>query len=87
PAGVRQELEALNPADENWQRRNRHHQHLTEGIGQPHLEKQVAVATNIMKVCDDKEEFMEKFERAFPGTFSRGRQLNFIRSLEKQTDD
>jgi P63C domain len=84
PGGVLQELESRNPPDENWQRRDRHHQHLTPEIGQPHLEKQVAVATNLMKVCDDKDEFLEKFERAFPGTFTKAKQLNLFRKSKKE---
>ena len=85
PAAVVAELEALNPPDENWRRKDKNHQYLTENIGQPHLEQQVAVATNLMKVCDDKDEFMEKFERAFPGTFKKGQQLRL--KFQKKTDD
>ena len=78
PKGVVDELELRNPPDENWQRKDRNHQWLSQDIGQPHLEKQVAVATNLMKVCDSKEEFIEKFEKAFPGTFAKGRQLSLL---------
>lgn len=78
PKAVMDELETRNPPDENWQRRDRNHQWLSEDLGQPQLEKQVAVATNLMKVCDTKEEFLEKFERAFPGTFPRSRQLSLL---------
>jgi hypothetical protein len=28
--------------------------------------KEIAVATSLIKVCDDKDEFARKFERAFP---------------------
>lgn len=77
PPGVLDELERVNPPDENWQRKARHPQHLTESLGQPHLEKQVAVATSLMTVCDDKDEFIRKFERAFPGSFPKGRQEAF----------
>lgn len=83
PSGVAEELRQKSPPDENWQRRERLHQRLSEVIGQPNLEKQVAVATNIMKVCDDKDEFMRKFEKAFPGSFDKGRQLSFMPSLNK----
>lgn len=83
PVGVAEELRQKSPSDEKCQRRDRLHQHLSEIIGQPHLEKQLAVATNIMKVCDDKEEFMRKFEKAFPGSFEKGRQLSFMPTLRK----
>lgn len=83
PPGVLDEIERRNPPDENWQRRHRNSQFLTDEIGQPHLEKQVAVVTNLMKVCDDKDEFISKFERAFPGSFERGRQVSFMKELDK----
>lgn len=83
PAPVTAELKSKSPPNDKWQRANRLHQHLSEDIGQPHLEKQVAVSTNIMKVCDDKEEFQQKFEKAFPGSFDKGRQLSFTRALKK----
>ncbi|QQO20106.1 P63C domain-containing protein [Bradyrhizobium diazoefficiens] len=86
PPGVADGLKNKTPADANWQRKDRLHQWLNEEIGQPHLEKQVAVATNIMKVCDDKDEFMMKFERAFPNTFERGRQLSFHKKLSGPKD-
>jgi P63C domain len=82
PPGVADGLKDKTPPNENWQRRNRLHQWLSDDIGQPHLEKQVAVATNIMKVCDDKDEFMAKFERAFPNTFEKSKQLSLLRKLE-----
>lgn len=86
PPGVITELENRNPLDENWRRKDKHHQLLSEDIGQPHLEKQVAVVTNIMKICDDKDEFTEKFERAFPGTFSKGKQLSFLPRMKRSND-
>jgi P63C domain len=84
PPGVVDALKEKTPPDDRWQRRERLHQHLTAEIGQPHLEKQVAVATNLMKVCDDKDEFIRKFERAFPGTFRKGQQLSFMEKLGKK---
>lgn len=87
PDGVIDELESRNPPDENWHRKDKHHRFLTEDIGQPHLEKQVAVATYLMKVCDDKSEFMEKFERAFPGSFSKNRQISMMPKLVPHTEE
>lgn len=83
PKAVVDELEVRNPPDENWQRKDKNHQWLSEDLGQPHLEKQVAVVTNLMKVCDDKDEFIEKFERAFPGTFAKGRQLSLLPRMRR----
>ncbi|WP_162238954.1 P63C domain-containing protein [Methylobacterium sp. Leaf85] len=87
PPGVSDELKSKAPTDSNWQRRIRLWKHLTADIGNPHLEKQLAVATNIMKVCDDKEEFQQKYERAFPGSFPKARQLSFSRKLSQTDDD
>lgn len=84
PTGVINEIEKMNPADDKWQRKHRHHQLLSQDIGQPHLEKQVAVVTNIMKVCDDKAEFIRKFDKAFPGTFDKTRQLTFLDDLDSE---
>jgi hypothetical protein len=81
PPGVLDALKEKAPADDRWQRRDRLHQGLTPEIGQPHLERQVAVATTLMKVCEDKAEFIRKFETAFPGTFRKGRQLSFMGRL------
>jgi hypothetical protein len=66
PPGVLQELERKNPPNEKWQRKHRHHQWLTENIGNPHLEKQVAVVTTLMKVSPNWKVFERNFRRAFP---------------------
>jgi len=84
PPGVLEEIEKRNPPEDKWQRRDRNHQLLTSDIGQPHLEKQVAVVTNLMKVCDNASEFTTKFDRAFPGTFGNGL-LSFMADLESPT--
>jgi hypothetical protein len=87
PPGVANTLREKSPPDENWQRKDRLHQMLSADIGQPHLEKQVAVVTNLMKFCDDKEEFTTKFERTFPGTFKKARQASFMRKLIGKEDE
>lgn len=66
PPGVLQELERKNPPDEKWQRKHRHHQWLTENIGNPHLEKQLAVVTTLMKISPNWKAFERNFRRAFP---------------------
>lgn len=42
PDGILEELKRLNPKDESGRRKQRHHQFLTDDIGNPHLEKHVA---------------------------------------------
>jgi hypothetical protein len=66
PKGVLSELEKKSPPDENWQRKDRLHQWLTDDIGNPHLEKQVAVVTTLMKISPNLRTFRRHFERAFP---------------------
>lgn len=58
-------MERKNPPDDKWQRRHKHHQWLTEDIGDPHLEKQVAVVTTLMKISPDWRIFKRNFARAF----------------------
>jgi hypothetical protein len=65
PPGVRQGLEAANPKTEKGYRRNKHHQLLTGDIGNPHLEKQVAVVTALMRGASNWKQFMKAFNRNF----------------------
>lgn len=66
PHGVIQELQTINPKDEQGRRRNRHHQFLTEDVGNPHLEKQITATTVLMRAADDWPAFKRLFARAFP---------------------
>lgn len=67
PPGVLEELEEKNPPNSKWQRKNKHFQHLTEDIGNPHVEKQVAVITALMKGAMNKKSFWYSYTRNFPG--------------------
>jgi len=40
-----------------------------------------------MKICNDEEVFLEKFEKAFKRTFPKARQLNLFRQKKRDTDD
>jgi len=66
PPGVLAELKSKNPKNEKGHRTHRHHQFLTEDIGEPHLEKQLAVVTTLMKISPNWRKFESNFERAFP---------------------
>jgi hypothetical protein len=66
PAGVLDELRRANPKDEFGRRRNRFHQFLSEDVGNPHLERQIAATTAIMRVADDWPQFKRMFKKAFP---------------------
>jgi hypothetical protein len=65
PPGVLEELDRLNPPDAKWQRKNRMTQLLTSGIGHPHVEKLVAVATTLFELSDNKAEFWRHYRRKF----------------------
>ncbi len=64
--GVKQELNVLNPADENGYRKNLHHQHLSRDFGHPVLEKHIHAVVGLMKAADTWPQFHEMLERAFP---------------------
>ncbi|GHC79300.1 hypothetical protein GCM10010136_31740 [Limoniibacter endophyticus] len=66
PPGVVEELQTVNPKDEHGRRKNRHHQFLTAEVGNPHLERQIAATTTIMRVSDDWPTFKRLFAKAFP---------------------
>lgn len=67
PPGVEEELKRKNPViNEKSQRRYKNYRFLTEDIGDPHLTKQVAVVTTLMKISPNWRTFERHFERAFP---------------------
>ncbi len=66
PQGVLAELERLNPRNEKWNRPRKHHQHLTESTGNVHLDRQINAVITLMKISQNRAEFEEYFERAFP---------------------
>lgn len=66
PPGVIDELREINPKDEFGRRKNRHHQFLTEDVGNPHLEKQISATTTLMRASDDWPTFKRLFAKAFP---------------------
>ena len=72
PPGVLQELDRLNPPNAKWQRKNRMGQLLTKNIGNPHVEKLVAVSTMLFRVSDDKKHFWKNYKKAFPKTGDQG---------------
>jgi P63C domain-containing protein len=82
PPGVLDELERRNPANENWQRKNRMAQLLTSDIGHPHVEKLIAVNTMLFRVSDDKEQFWRNYTRAFP---KAGDQMELLPERPKDT--
>ncbi|HEV8306264.1 MAG TPA: P63C domain-containing protein [Methylomirabilota bacterium] len=82
PRGVIQELEVRNPQLPSGWRRHKHHQFLTEDIGHPHLNNQVASVMTLMRASTSKHEFMKLFARAFPKP-GQGEQLELPESEEE----
>lgn len=68
PPGVVEEIREKNPYRETGRRERKNHQHLSEDIGRPHLEKQLAVVTALMRISPNRRAFERNFERAFPST-------------------
>jgi hypothetical protein len=66
PEGVLDELKKLNPKDEADRRCHKHHQFLTDDIGDPHLEKHVASAITLMKVSATYKGFKKLLDEALP---------------------
>ena len=64
--GVIEELERKNPSDGKGQRKSRHHQWLTEDIGNPALAQHMHALIGFMRAEDDWESFKSRFHRAFP---------------------
>lgn len=66
PNGVLDELRERNPRTEKGHRRKKHHQFLTENIGNPHLERHLASLITLMRVSKSWQQFMGHVKQAFP---------------------
>jgi hypothetical protein len=74
PPGVLEEIREKNPVTyKGGSRKARHHQLLTDEIGNPHLEKQVLAVTTILRISRDWHEFVELFERSDPNARHQAR--------------
>ena len=65
PPGVINELRKKNPTVRPGYRRHKHHQFLTEDIGNPHLERHIASVTTLMRAASNWRNFERLFKRAF----------------------
>ncbi len=63
PPMVLQELQRKNPCDENGVRKHRHHQFLTDDIGDDNLKKQLVQTITLMKVSENVEQFKQLMEK------------------------
>lgn len=66
PPGVLEKLREENPVVKDGRRAHKHHQFLTEDIGNPHLEKHLAVVTALMRAASNWGKFKQLLERAVP---------------------
>jgi hypothetical protein len=66
PEGVLDELRKLNPRTEKGYRVRKHHQFLTDGTGNSHLDKQIVSTLTLMRAAESKQQFEELFERVHP---------------------
>lgn len=77
PEGVLQELQSKNPIDPGTgKRRFKHHQFLTDDIGNPHLEKHLVKVIALMQASDQWDDFKKMFRKVFksaPNKQSNGR--------------
>lgn len=64
--GVLAELERKNPSDGKGQRKTKHHQWLTEDIGNPALAQHMYALIGFMRAEDNWDEFKARFSRAYP---------------------
>ncbi|POR42537.1 P63C domain-containing protein [Methylobacterium sp. V23] len=66
PDGVMQQLKSQNPVQSSTgKRRFKHHQFLTDDIGNPHLEKHLAKVIGLMQASDSWLEFKKLFRKVF----------------------
>lgn len=66
PPGVLDELKTKNPKNDKGYRKFKHHQFLTEDIGNPHLEKHIASVVTLMRISPNWRRFKGNLTRAFP---------------------
>jgi len=66
PAAVHEEIKRRNPRNEKGNRTHKHHQFLTETTGVTALDRQISTVTTLMRIADNKHQFEDLFERAYP---------------------
>lgn len=65
PKPVLPTLDERNPPNENWQRRHRHHQLLTEGVGLEHFKTQLVGVMTLLRASSNKGEFFRLYRRVY----------------------
>jgi hypothetical protein len=83
PPGVLEKLKEKNPKNESGRRRHKHHEFLTDDIGNPHLEKHLAVVTALMRASPHWDSFKRLLARAVP---TPGEQLGLFDELDAEEE-
>ena len=65
PPGALEKMKKLNPTNEKGRRSRKHHQHLTEDIGIPHLDKHLMKLITVMELSDNIDDFKNNFNKVF----------------------
>lgn len=65
PEGVLEELKKRNPTNINGSRKYRHHQFLTQDIGDDNLKKQIVQTITVMKLSKNIDDFKELNEKLY----------------------
>lgn len=64
--GLLQELEKRNPKTEAGHRKTKHHQWVTEDVGDPALTAHIHAVMGLMRASDSWEQFSRMMDRAYP---------------------
>lgn len=65
PQGVLEKLREVNPKNEKGSRSRKHHQHLTNDIGQTHLERHLTKIITLFEISDDFKQLDNHVNRVF----------------------
>lgn len=65
PPGALEKMKKLNPKNEKGNRSRKHHQHLTEDIGLPHLDKHLMKLITVMELSEGIDDFKNNFNKVF----------------------
>lgn len=57
-------LQTVNPVNKKGQRARKHFQHLSKELGTPHIDKQIAVVTSLLRLADNPQSFDGIYQRA-----------------------
>lgn len=64
--GMREKLCEVNPTNEEGHRARKHHQHITSGEAEEHLDQHISNVILLMRASKDWDSFMELLDRALP---------------------